>query len=216
MHSRSPLRDIPRLRTCSVQTPTAVESVRGNLHRLRLQFQRLEQSPGLRWHLIFSFSVGIDVFHEDSSCPSADFGQQIDFDFCKPTVQPSADTRSSAKQPLRPRPRACAKLLVRSGLRCGTCFRIKSACTCLQTKLLLPSIWPQPLSDFASCLRWPRPNFRWARPHGFCSVSLSCDSMHPIPRPLHPALPPQVSPRWWVRTSGSSHQKKRQPRRPVA
>ena len=64
-----------------------------------------------------------------SPSPSrVDFGHQIDFGFCKTLTQDFASSPSSAKQSLGHPTRACAKLLVRSGLRCSLCFQLRSAC----------------------------------------------------------------------------------------
>ena len=57
----------------------------------------------------------------------------INFDFCKQSVQSprsSASKLSDALSASKPQTRACTKLLVRSGLRCHCCFRVKSACLC--------------------------------------------------------------------------------------
>ena len=63
-----------------------------------------------------------------------EFGQQIDFEFYKHAVQDFASSPGSSKQSLGPPTRACAKLLVRSGLRCSLCFRLKSECLCPETQ----------------------------------------------------------------------------------
>ena len=65
---------------------------------------------------------------ESPSLSREEFGQQIDFSFCKPMVQISASHPGFSNQSLGPPTRACAKLLVRSGLRCSLCFRLKSEC----------------------------------------------------------------------------------------
>ena len=66
--------------------------------------------------------------------PTMDFGHQIDFEFCKHVMQDFASSLGPSEQSLGPRTRACAKLLVRSGLRCSFCFRLKSECLCLETR----------------------------------------------------------------------------------
>ena len=66
------------------------------------------------------------------SLPKKDFGYQINFDFCKKATQTSAYSSDGPTPGSRPKNRACAKLLVRSGLRCSCCFRLKSACLCLK------------------------------------------------------------------------------------
>ena len=66
-------------------------------------------------------------------CP--DFGQDIDFSFCRSGAQPMTDDSTAFQQMRRLRSKACAKLMVRSGLRCSLCFSTKSACTCLQSSL---------------------------------------------------------------------------------
>ena len=70
---------------------------------------------------------------ESLSLSMLDFGQQIDFRFCKHLVQDFASSPCSSKPSLGPPTRACAKLLVRSGLCCSLCFRLKSACLCSET-----------------------------------------------------------------------------------
>ena len=65
--------------------------------------------------------------------PKAEFGCQINFDFCRHAVQNSAS--NCLKPGSQPTTRACAKLLVRSGLRCCWCFSLKSECLCLKTIL---------------------------------------------------------------------------------
>ena len=67
------------------------------------------------------------------SLPKEDFGCQINFDFCRQAAQTSAYSSNCLTPGYRPTTRACAKLLVRSGLRCCCCFRLKSACLCLKT-----------------------------------------------------------------------------------
>ena len=66
------------------------------------------------------------------SLPKEDFGGQINFDFCKQPAQTPAYSSNCLTQGHQPRTRACAKLLVRSGLRCSCCFSLKSACLCLK------------------------------------------------------------------------------------
>ena len=61
------------------------------------------------------------------SLPNEDFGGQINFDFCKQQPMFAAHSMITSSQP---KSRACAKLLVRSGLRCSYCFCLKSACLC--------------------------------------------------------------------------------------
>ena len=82
--------------------------------------------PGnpLRLHLSFVLTL------------TAHFGAEIAVGFCLSAAQPPADSCGSPLQPSRPQSRACAKLLVRSGLRCALCFRLKSDCLCLHTNLL--------------------------------------------------------------------------------
>ena len=67
------------------------------------------------------------------SLPKEDFGGQINFDFCKQQAQTLAHSANCRTQGPQPKSRACAKLLVRSGLRCSCCFSLKSACLCLKT-----------------------------------------------------------------------------------
>ena len=72
------------------------------------------------------------------SPPQTEFGCQLNFDFCKQSVQDLASSPFCLKQGSQPNTRACAKLLVRSGLRCCWCFSLKSECLCLQKTLLQP------------------------------------------------------------------------------
>ena len=71
------------------------------------------------------------------SLPKEDFGGQINFDFCKQQAQTPAHSANCQTQGPQPKSRACAKLLVRSGLRCSCCFSLKSACLCLKHFLSL-------------------------------------------------------------------------------
>ena len=66
------------------------------------------------------------------SLPNEDFGGQINFEFCKQQPQTAAHTANCLTQSSQPKSRACAKLLVRSGLRCSFCFSLKSACLCIK------------------------------------------------------------------------------------
>ena len=66
------------------------------------------------------------------SLPNEDFGSQINFDFCKQQPKFAAQSATSMIQSHQPKSRACAKLLVRSGLRCSCCFCLKSACLCVK------------------------------------------------------------------------------------
>ena len=75
---------------------------------------------------------------ESPSPPKAEFGYQINFDFCRHAVQNSASSPICLKPGSQPTTRACAKLLVRSGLRCCWCFSLKSECLCLKTILQDP------------------------------------------------------------------------------
>ena len=86
-------------------------------------------------HLRFS-AEAYEPPDESPSLSRVDFGHQIDFGFCKISTQDFASSPSSAKQSLGPPTRACAKLLVRSGLRCSLCFKQKSACLCSEMCVL--------------------------------------------------------------------------------
>ena len=66
------------------------------------------------------------------SRPNEDFGGQINFEFCKQQPQTATHTANCLTQGSQPKSRACAKLLVRSGLRCSCCFSLKSACLCMK------------------------------------------------------------------------------------
>ena len=67
------------------------------------------------------------------SLPKEDFGCQINFDSCKQAAQTPAYSSNCRTPGYQPMTRACAKLLVRSALRCSFCFSLKSACLCLKT-----------------------------------------------------------------------------------
>ena len=69
--------------------------------------------------------------HISLSLPKEDFGGQVNFDFCKQQALPPAHGAICQTQSTQPKSRACAKLLVRSGLRCACCFCLKSECICL-------------------------------------------------------------------------------------
>ena len=69
--------------------------------------------------------------HISLSLPKEDFGGQVNFDFCKQQALPPAHCANCQTQSTQPKSRACAKLLVRSGLRCASCFCLKSECICL-------------------------------------------------------------------------------------
>ena len=69
--------------------------------------------------------------HVSLSLPKEDFGGQVDFDFCKQQALPPAHCANCHTHSTQPKSRACAKLLVRSGLRCASCFCLKSECICL-------------------------------------------------------------------------------------
>ncbi|CAE7251347.1 unnamed protein product, partial [Symbiodinium microadriaticum] len=69
----------------------------------------------------------VDV-HISLSLPKEDFGGQVNFDFCKQQALPPAHSAICQTQSNQPKSRACAKLLVRSGLRCAFCFCLKSEC----------------------------------------------------------------------------------------
>ena len=66
------------------------------------------------------------------SLPNEDFGCQINFEFCKQQSQFAAHSATCLTQRSQLKSRACAKLLVRSGLRCPRCFSLKSACLCIK------------------------------------------------------------------------------------
>ena len=80
-------------------------------------------------------SSGEDALVASPCTLSPDFGQDIDFSFCHSATQPMTDDSAAYQRLRRLRSKACAKLMVRSGLRCSLCFRIKSACACLQNCL---------------------------------------------------------------------------------
>ena len=138
-----------------------------------------------------------------------DFAYQIDFDFCKHVVQDFASSPSSSKPSLGPPTRACAKLLVRSGLHCRWCFRLKSECLCLETQTQAP---PSPVKQPAFWSSGASPRFSWGRPLAFESVSLYFAFMTLTLRHLLLVLPLQVLRRYWEMTSGSSLRKMK-PRR---
>ena len=98
-------------------------------------------APHLQWTTSAhkpSASAGLSLpkaeFSEQNSLslPIEDFGGQINFDFCKQQPQLAAHSVSRLTQSSQPKSRACAKLLVRSGLRCSCCFCLKSACLCVK------------------------------------------------------------------------------------
>ena len=100
-------------------------------------------------------SPGEDAPVESSCKFSPDFGQAIDFSFCHSFLQPLTDDSAVSQRLRRLKSRACAKLMVRSGLRCSLCFRIKSECICLQNcpPALITVVWDQLLYN---CLRLPK------------------------------------------------------------
>ena len=99
---------------------------------------------------------------ESLSLSRTDFGYQIDFDFCRHTAQDFASSPSSSKPGVQPPTRACAKLLVRSGLRRYCCFCLKSECLCRETQ-------PQPRPASLYCKQFcPQVTLHppgWGRPH---------------------------------------------------
>ena len=76
---------------------------------------------------------------ESPSPLKAEFGCQINFDFCRHAVQNSASSPFCLKPGSQPTTCACAKLLVRSGLRCCWCFSLKSDCLCLKNTVERPT-----------------------------------------------------------------------------
>ena len=123
----------PRGLTCQstfsarTRTPTMPTS------RRRLHLTR-RRSQSLQLPLTFDLKPLPPSPLKRASGPSqAGFGYQINFDFCRHTVQNSASSPNCLKPGFQPTTRACAKLLVRSGLRCCWCFSLKSDCLCLET-----------------------------------------------------------------------------------
>ena len=94
------------------------------------QEEKLQPSAALHLRLAVSDSKHCD---DSLSSPKAEFGYQINFDFCRHAVQKSASSQNCLNPGSQPTTRACAKLLVRSGLRCCSCFSLKSQCLCLKT-----------------------------------------------------------------------------------
>ena len=100
--------------------------------------------PSIAPHLISTASThkpseaGLSLPKEDFdsqialSLPNEDFSGQINFEFCKQQPRTVAYTTTSPNQGSQPKSRACAKLLVRSGLRCFCCFSLKSDCLCVK------------------------------------------------------------------------------------
>ena len=81
-------------------------------------------APHLRDAYEFSEPADSDAM-EEFHCP-------INFDFCRQPVQPRASIGPCPEFASQPKSRACAKLMVRSGLRCCLCFKLKAACVCLK------------------------------------------------------------------------------------
>ena len=81
-------------------------------------------APHLRDAYEFSEPGDSDAM-EEFHCP-------INFDFCRQPLQPRASIGPCLEFASQPKSRACAKLMVRSGLRCCFCFKLKAACICLK------------------------------------------------------------------------------------
>ena len=107
------------------------------------------------------------AFEPSEDCfspPKEDFGYQINFDFCRQAAQTSAYSSSGPTGNSQPSTRACAKLLVRSGLRCCFCFSLKSECLCHKisaSQYLCLSGVLHPIMGQASRFRVGEPVFRF-------------------------------------------------------